>query len=83
MKVYSPYGGKIDNSDGLAIEQGGGPDPVDTFGPGDTLPNYTLKPPSGLTIMGSSISVESRTLLSDLLQPNMGVCHWAACTEVE
>ncbi|PWW56184.1 hypothetical protein DFQ13_111119 [Actinokineospora spheciospongiae] len=25
---------------------------------------------------------DTSTLLSDLPQPNMGVCHWAACREV-
>jgi hypothetical protein len=32
--------------------------------------------------MGASTSVDSRTLLSDPLQPDMGTCHWAACTEL-
>jgi hypothetical protein len=46
------------------------------------VPNYTLKAPNGLAIRSNSATVEDATLLSDLLQPNMGVCHWAACTNV-
>lgn len=56
--------------------------PVETFGPGSMIPNYTLKTPDDLTIYSGSITVDSATPLSELLQPNMGVCHWAACTEI-
>jgi hypothetical protein len=54
--------------------------PTATFGPGESVPNYTLMAPSGLNIMSGSTTVEDATRLSDLLKPNMGVCHWAACT---
>jgi hypothetical protein len=78
-KVYSELGSKLSQSDGLAIEQGGGPEPVNVYGPGDTMPNYTLRSPDGLTVMSNSITKESRTLLSDMLGENMGV-PLAACT---
>ncbi|WP_407646170.1 putative adhesin [Actinacidiphila oryziradicis] len=59
---------------------------VETFGPGDSVPNYTLSPlgtrrDNGLpfTYRQGSIVVDEDTLLSDILQPNMGVCHWVAC----
>lgn len=47
LKVYSPHGGTISDSTGLAIEQGRGPAAVTTYGPGSVVPNYTLKPPLG------------------------------------
>lgn len=83
LKVYSNFDERISQSTGLAIEQGGGPAPVGVFGPGDTLPNYSLRTPDDLTVMSRSTTVDSRTLVSDLLKPNMGVCHWAACTELK
>lgn len=82
LHVYSPHGSALSQSDGLAIELGGGPTPTGVFGPGDTVPNYTLMPPSGLTVASGSTTVESSTSLSSLLQPGMGACHWAACTLV-
>jgi hypothetical protein len=80
VKVYSELGSKLSQSDGLMIEQGGGPEPVSVYGPGSTMPNYTLRAPDGLTVMSNSVTVESRTLLSEMLGENMGTCHWAACT---
>jgi hypothetical protein len=81
-KVYSPYGAKLPDADGFAIEQGRGPAAVDTFRPGSVMPNHTLKAPDNLRIMGASATVDGPTRLQDLLKPNVGVCHWAACTEV-
>jgi RHS repeat-associated protein len=80
VNVYADFGETISQSRGLSIEQGLGVPPVTTFGPGDVMPNYDLLAPAGLTVMSDSITVGSRTALSDLLRPNMGVCHWAACT---
>ena len=53
-----------------------------TFLPGASLPNYVLKAPDGLNIMGASKTVESATPLSDLLRPGMGAWDWAACQKV-
>ncbi|MEU8192325.1 putative adhesin [Microbispora amethystogenes] len=52
------------------------------MGPGEAAPDYTLKPPVGLTIREESHTVDSATHLSELLKPRMGTCHWAACQEV-
>jgi RHS repeat-associated protein len=52
------------------------------YGPGDKMPNYTLFPPDGLNIMGTPVVVSSPEQLSTLLQPNMGMVHWAACSDI-
>jgi hypothetical protein len=51
----------------------------ETFRAGEQIQDYTLHPPDGLNVVGSPITVTGPTQLSDLLQPNMGACHWAAC----
>jgi RHS repeat-associated protein len=48
--------------------------------PGDLVQNYTLTPPTFLNVHAGSILVNRPTSLSDLLQPNMGIRAWAACT---
>lgn len=82
LKVYSPQGDTIYDSVGRAIERGTGPAPYEVFGPGQAVPNYNLRAPKGLDIMSGSTTVQDPTSLSQLLRPNMGVCHWAACTEL-
>ncbi|MHB1910620.1 MAG: putative adhesin [Acidimicrobiales bacterium] len=67
---------------GNAIETGSGLERSvfqQTFGPGEQVPNYTLHPPEGLNIAGKPVTVSEPTQLSELLQPNMGACSWAAC----
>jgi hypothetical protein len=83
LSTYAPHGEAVADSLGGAIERGEPIPPHLTYGPGDTIPNYTLKTPDDLTVYSGSVTVDSSTLLSDLLQPNMGTCHWAACTRVE
>jgi hypothetical protein len=53
-----------------------------TWLPGSKVPNYNLRAPTNppLTIFENSTSVESRTFLDQLLEPNMGCVQWAACT---
>lgn len=81
VTTYAPHGMKIGDSVGGAIETGGGT-PFQVYGPGEAMPNYTLKTPDGLTVYSGSTTVDSSTLLSDLLEPGMGNCHWAACLNV-
>jgi hypothetical protein len=50
--------------------------------PGAQVPNYTLKAPDRLNIMGNSITVGEATPLTDLLQPGMGHMDWAACMKI-
>ena len=78
--TYAPDGKRISDALGGAIETGGG-SPFKVFGPGEVVPNYTLRTPDGLTVYSESVTVDRSTLLSDLLKPNMGTCHWAACLE--
>lgn len=61
---------------------------VETFGPGETIPNYTLAPPAssgggGCSVFENSTTVGKETALSDLLKPGMGNVHWAACRELK
>ena len=56
-----------------------------TYHPGDTIPNYALLPPTGLTVFTrpgiKSIQVDHPTSLKELLKPGMGAVHWAACRQ--
>lgn len=50
-------------------------------GPGDPIPDFVLLPPRGrMVIHEDSTSVNSPTLLRDLVEPHMGNCTWNACT---
>ncbi|TDC10167.1 type IV secretion protein Rhs, partial [Streptomyces sp. 8K308] len=95
IAFYSRHGQAIANTVGGAVEIGRplpivdtatgnvvrveNPVPVQVFGPGDRVPNYTLYPPEELRVRGDPITVGSPTRLGDLLQPNLGQVHWAAC----
>ncbi|MFC6881690.1 MULTISPECIES: putative adhesin [Actinomadura] len=86
VTVYAPHGATISDRLGGAIETGTGTGKfphVATYGPGQKMPNYTLHPPYNptLNIQGHPITVTKDTQLSQLLQPNMGRTHWAACLE--
>ena len=72
----------IPDAFGNMLESNGGDiEATRVFGPGSVVPNLTLLPTRGdLALMGSSTLVGEPTLLSDLLEPNMGIVHWAACT---
>lgn len=84
VTMFSKWGGVITDELGNAIENGEVPSGtfMDTAGPGDTIPNYTLDEPGGLNIDYSCnpITVTSPTTLDSLLQPGMGDTYWAACT---
>jgi hypothetical protein len=82
VNLYSPHGTTISDSLGNAIEFHGTAVPTEVVGPGRVMPDYILSPPTGLNIMGHPITVTQPTRLSDLLRPNMGDTHWAACREV-
>jgi RHS repeat-associated protein len=62
----------------------GNPTPVKIFNSGDDVPNYTLTPPTGLRVLGMprTVTVTTPTKLSDLMKPNMGLIHWAACRPI-
>lgn len=56
----------------------------EVVGPGESVPGYLLAPPYSpdLNIEGNPVPVTQPTRLSELLQPNMGVCNWTACRQV-
>ncbi len=83
LVVYSWDGATITDELGQAIESGHIPDTAfkKTYKPGDNIPEYHLHPNCGmLTIDPQSRQVQSDTPINKLLEPNMGECHWAACT---
>lgn len=82
MTVYSRFGSTITNRLGNVVETGGDLSNVysRTYQAGERLPNYTLYPPEGLALKGDPFTVGAPTRVSELLQPGMGNCQWAACT---
>jgi hypothetical protein len=83
ITFYSPFGGTITNRLGNAIETGAELSKVfkKIYKPGDKVPNYSLLPPDEtIPLLGNPRTVEEETLLKKLLEPDMGHCHWAACT---
>ena len=83
--VYAEHGATISDPLGNAVERGQIPNSVfsKTYVAGESVPNYTLYPGPDLTIEASSTTVTRPTLLSDLLKPDMGEVHWAACTSAD
>ena len=82
LTVYSKFGSTISDPLGNVVETGGDLSKVykRTYGPGERMPNYSLHPPDGLDIKGTPTTVTKSTEVSELLEPDMGECHWAACT---
>ncbi|NSL43664.1 putative adhesin [Streptomyces sp. 8P21H-1] len=80
LNMYSKHGRAISDGNGFSIEAGVPfRSPVNTYKGGAWVRNYSLYPSKGLTVLNSSITVDRRHTLNTLLQPNSGVCHWAAC----
>ncbi|MFK4186510.1 putative adhesin, partial [Streptomyces sparsogenes] len=79
VAMYEEHGVILQGDRATMIEEGN-PTPLEVYGPGEQLPDYSLFPPDGLTVNGRTVSQETR--LSQLLQPNMGRVHWAACRSV-
>lgn len=79
--VYAEHGSPITGALGNLVETGGDTSRVysRTYYPGEEVPNYTLEPPDGLNIMGTTNTVDRPTQISDLLRPNMGNVDFAAC----
>ncbi|WP_249375349.1 putative adhesin [Streptomyces sp. I05A-00742] len=83
VAMYGRHGDSISDALGNDIELGKAR-PLEVYRPGERLPDYSLFPPTGLTIEGSprTLTVTQETYLSELLRPNMGRVHWAACRSV-
>jgi RHS repeat-associated protein len=82
VTAYCPHGAQISDPLGNAIETGTNANRIpftQTYGPGESMPNYTISPPDGLNIKGNPITVTQHTPLSQLVQPNMGPTHLATC----
>ncbi|GAA3112746.1 hypothetical protein GCM10010449_38730 [Streptomyces rectiviolaceus] len=78
--MYSKHGKPIQDREGFAIEAGTPlSPPVNVYGPGVRVKNYTLYPSDDLTVLGSSTTVDKAHTLRTLLKKNAGICHWAAC----
>ncbi|WP_223190923.1 polymorphic toxin-type HINT domain-containing protein [Nonomuraea terrae] len=81
LAVYGEKGHSISDFTGFRVELGDPTlTPTKVYGPGERIRNLQLYPPTpDLAILAKSTTVQSRTSLSQLLKPNMGMCHWAAC----
>ncbi|WP_194906691.1 putative adhesin [Catenulispora rubra] len=85
LHFYVQHGEKLDDSVGTKIERGARDVmPVQTYGPGERVPNYIIGPPDELKIMSGSTTVDQPKLLSELFDEGTikGVCHMAVCREV-
>lgn len=86
LTVYSYPGATISDPLGQLIEKGQSPNNIykKTFFPGDKIPELFLHPNCGsLNLEDSSCQTKQIVSIEDLLVPNMGNCHWAACTYVD
>ncbi|WP_394816803.1 putative T7SS-secreted protein [Streptomyces lonegramiae] len=83
LHLYVEHGEMLKNPKANRIELGTEPlGSAKVVEPGQQVWDYSLFPPDGLTITGNPVTVTRETPLSQLLQPNMGNVHWAACREV-
>jgi RHS repeat-associated protein len=88
VSVFGAHGSALPDSIGGLLDQGILPsaDQIvggQTYLPGAQIPNYTLFPPDGLSIMGSPTTVTSPTTLAELLTPNQGNVWWSACQSIK
>jgi hypothetical protein len=80
--ISDALGNAVETGQNVTLNQFPGAAGAQTYLPGSVVPNYTLFPPSGLSIMGSPTTVSVPTSLSSLLRPGMGNVNWAACRVV-
>ncbi|GGS24987.1 hypothetical protein GCM10010252_75110 [Streptomyces aureoverticillatus] len=80
LHMYGRHGDPISDALGNRIETQN-PAPLEVYGPGEQLPDYSLFPGDDLNILGTprNVTVTGETYLSELLRSNMGPVHWAAC----
>ncbi|WP_277440723.1 ricin-type beta-trefoil lectin domain protein [Streptomyces sp. SPB162] len=82
LKCFCADGLKLDDSVGLQVEMGGDVPPVETILPGGRMRDIFVGPPRKLNIATGSVTVSEPTLLSDLLEENMGCVYLATCREL-
>lgn len=82
IRIPQPHDGRLLDHHGQLIERTGRV-PVELltegYWPGMAVPNLWLGPPGELHTLATSTTVTAPTPLRELLQPDMGVCLWAAC----
>ncbi|MFH9429935.1 putative T7SS-secreted protein [Streptomyces sp. NPDC017615] len=87
ITFYVEHGERIPGLNGLTVERGVYPEGYShTLHEGAKIPNYTLAPPAAsgggtFSVFENSTTVAERTKLGELLKPDMGNVHWAACRE--
>ncbi|MFK4267185.1 putative T7SS-secreted protein [Streptomyces milbemycinicus] len=81
VATYSKHGEDITNELGSMIEEAN-PTPTRVYKPGEQIEDYSLFPPGRWGTNPTSTVVTEETRLSQLLQPNMGRVHWAACRSI-
>ncbi|MFC6064839.1 putative T7SS-secreted protein [Streptomyces ochraceiscleroticus] len=81
LKFYVEDGKRLSDAIGHEIEVGGNRTPFETFGPGKSLPDYTVDVPKNLNISSKSITVNAPTRLSDIVTEGMGAVHVVICRE--
>ncbi|MCK9894824.1 putative adhesin [Frankia sp. AgB32] len=95
LTMYIRHGERLRDDVGYAIETNDtetikifewmGPEFYEkmTYPAGSSIPDYSLLPGPNLHIAPTSRIVDRPTRLSELLEPNMGDWHWAACRAVQ
>lgn len=81
LKFYVEDGARLNDNFAHTIETGANHRPTETFGPGKTLPDYTVDTPKNLNISSKSITVDSATRLSEIVTERMGAVHVLICRE--
>ncbi|MDW6058513.1 hypothetical protein SAZ11_11085 [Streptomyces sp. FXJ1.4098] len=81
VATYSKHGMDLPEEVARMVEEGN-PTPTRVFQPGEQLPDYSLFPPGRWGANPTSTVVTEETRLSQLLEPNMGRVHWAACRSI-
>ncbi|OMI34167.1 RHS/YD repeat-containing protein [Streptomyces sparsogenes DSM 40356] len=81
VAAYSKHGMDLPEEVARMVEEGN-PTPTRIYQPGEQMPDYSLFPPGRWGANPTSTVVDQETRLSQLLQPNMGRVHWAACRSI-
>jgi len=81
ITLYAVHGSTITDDLGNLIEAGGDTSGVYShiFHSGEKVPNYTIYPPDDLNVVGTPLTVTNPTLLSELIETNMGDVRLATC----
>ncbi|MFI0440688.1 putative adhesin, partial [Streptomyces eurythermus] len=81
LKFYVEDGKRLKDALAYEIETGANHPPVETFGPGKQVLDYTVDTPKNLMISSKSITVNAPTKLSEIVTEGMGAVHVLVCRE--